>query len=60
VSYVLLDHGLTPFSPLGEIEGWIDRVRRMLEASPNNDELREALQELERLRGMAKGQEPGR
>jgi hypothetical protein len=60
VSYVLLDHGLTPFSPLGEIEGWIDRVTRMLEASPNNDELREALQELERLRGMANGQEPGR
>jgi hypothetical protein len=51
---------LTPFSPLGEIDGWIDRVRRMLEASPNSDELREALQELKRLRGMAKGQEPGR
>jgi hypothetical protein len=58
VSYVLVDHGLTPFSPLKEIEEWIERVKRMIEERPNNDELREALRELERLRGMVKGQEP--
>jgi len=58
VSYVLIDHGLTPFSPIDEIEAWIERVKRMIEERPNNDELREALQELERLRGVVKGQEP--
>jgi hypothetical protein len=58
VSYVLVDHGLTPFSPIEEIEKWIERVKRMIEERPNNDELREALQELERLRGVVKGQEP--
>lgn len=58
MSYVLIDHGLTPFSPIDEIEAWIERVKRMIEERPNNDELREALQELERLRGVVKGQEP--
>jgi hypothetical protein len=58
VSYVLIDHGLTPFSPIEEIDAWIERVKRMIEGRPNNDELRGALQELERLRGVAKGQEP--
>ena len=58
MSYVLIDHGLTPFSPIEEIEAWIERVKRMIEERPNNDELRGALQELERLRDVAKGQEP--
>lgn len=58
MSYVLIDHGLTPFSPIEEIDAWIERVKRMIEGRPNNDELRGALQELERLRGVAKGQEP--
>ena len=60
MSYVLIDHGLTPFSPIEEIEAWIERVKRMIEERPNNDELRGALRELERLRGVAKGQEPDR
>jgi len=55
VSYVLVDHRLTPFSPIEEIDEWIERVKRMIEERPNNDELRQALQELERLRGVVKG-----
>jgi hypothetical protein len=58
MSYVLVDHGLTPFSPIEEIDVWIERVKRMVDERPNNDELREALRELERLRGVVKGREP--
>jgi hypothetical protein len=59
MSYVLVDHGLTPFSPIEEVDRWIERVKRMIEENPNNNELREALMELERLRGLVRGEEPG-
>jgi hypothetical protein len=58
MSYVLVDHGLTPFSPIEEVDRWIERVKRMIEENPNNNELREALMELERLRGLVRGEEP--
>jgi len=52
MNYVLIDHGLTPFSPIEEINGWIERIKRMIEDRPDNKELILALDELERLQGV--------
>jgi len=54
VSYTLIDHDLTPYSALEEIDGWLERVKGLLKERPDDDGLRLALQDIERIRKLSK------
>jgi len=59
VSYVLIDHGLTPSSPVDEIDEWISRIMAMLADRPGDEGLRATLRHLEHLRALAQRQKTG-
>jgi hypothetical protein len=50
MSYTLVDHGLTPFSELEEVDQWLARIKDMLKESPEDEGLLLALQDIKRIR----------
>ena len=53
MSWTLVDHGLSPFSRMDEIEAWERRIEAMLRDSPDDKGLLYALDDIRRIKSMA-------